>query len=200
MADEIKSTLELALEKAEKLGKASKEELEAEKLKEEAQRLSAKFLRDELEDFEKVVKEFLKNKRPDQRKIILQSMVKVFLRNIVLPFNEYQLEDGKKALKGLNIVLKNVPEINKLSQGVEKLLKEYFSHKQAIYKELLKRFSSGVEALEQAISNEIGAQVKINIEEHPQFKEEWNKIKQRLDEEYGRQLEYMKNIFEKILS
>ncbi|MCS7278597.1 MAG: hypothetical protein NZ530_00875 [Thermodesulfobacteriaceae bacterium] len=200
MAEEIKSTLEIALEKAAKLGKASKEELEIEKLKEEAQKLSAKFLRDEVENFEKVLKEFLKNKNPNQKKVILQSMAKVFLRNIVLPNNEYQLEDGKKALKGLNLILKQVPEINKLSQSIEKLLKEYLLHQQAIYKELLKRFSSGVEALEKAISNEIGTQVKINVEEHPQFKEEWNKIKQKLSEEYERQLEYMKNIFEKIVS
>ena len=37
MAEEIKSALEIALEKAERIGKASKEELELYQLKEEAQ-------------------------------------------------------------------------------------------------------------------------------------------------------------------
>jgi len=46
----------------------------------------------------------------------------------------------------------------------------------------------------------LGAEVKVNVEEHPQFKEEWNKIKEKLDEEYGKQLEYFKNLFKKIIS
>lgn len=99
MAEEIKSALEIALEKAERIGKASKEELELYQLKEEAQRLSAKFLRNELSDFEDKFNEFLQNKTSQQKRIIYQSIIDVFLKNIVLPKSEYQLEDGKKLLK-----------------------------------------------------------------------------------------------------
>ncbi len=200
MPDEIKSALEIALEKAEKIGKASKEELEAFKLKEEAQRLVAKFLRNEISDFEERVKEFLKDKNPQQKKIIYQGMVDVFLRNVVLPSYEYQLEDIKKTLEGLRNLFKNIPEISKICQQLEKLLKEYYTHKEAIYNELVKRFNTGVEALEKALSDQLGTEVKVSVEEYPQFKEEWNKIKSKLDEEYGKQLEYFKNIFKKIVS
>ncbi|MDF2954032.1 MAG: hypothetical protein OD816_001277 [Thermodesulfobacterium sp.] len=200
MPDEIKSALEIALEKAEKIGKASKEELEVFKLKEEAQRLVAKFLRNEISDFEERIKEFLKDKNPQQKKIIYQGMVDVFLRNVVLPSYEYQLEDIKKTLEGLRNLFKNIPEISKICQQLEKLLKEYYTHKEAIYNELVKRFNTGVEALEKALSDQLGTEVKVSVEEHPQFKEEWNKIKSKLDEEYGKQLEYFKNIFKKIVS
>ncbi|MCU4138250.1 MAG: hypothetical protein MW689_000039 [Thermodesulfobacteria bacterium] len=200
MAEEIKSALEIALEKAERIGKASKEELELYQLKEEAQRLSAKFLRNELSDFEDKFNEFLQNKTSQQKRIIYQSIIDVFLKNIVLPKSEYQLEDGKKALEGLKIIFKRVPELSKVYQQIEKLLKEYYTHRETLYDELLKRFNTGVEALEHALSDQLGTEVKINVEEHPQFKEEWNKIKEKLDEEYGKQLEYLKNLFRKIIS
>ncbi len=200
MAEEIKSALEIALEKAERIGKASKEELELYQLKEEAQRLSAKFLRNELSDFENKFNEFLQNKTSQQKRIIYQSIIDVFLKNIVLPKSEYQLEDGKKALEGLKIIFKRVPELSKVYQQIEKLLKEYYTHRETLYDELLKRFNTGVEALEHALSDQLGTEVKINVEEHPQFKEEWNKIKEKLDEEYGKQLEYLKNLFRKIIS
>lgn len=200
MADEIKSTLEIALEKAERIGKASKEELELFQIKEKAQKLSAKFLRDELPDFEEKLTELLKDKSSQQKKVVYQSIVDVFLKNIVLPKYEYQLDDAKKALEGLKKIFKKVSEISKLCQQLETLLREYLMHKEAIYNELLRRFNAGVSALEKALSNQLGAEVKVNVEEHPQFKEEWNKIKEKLDEEYGKQLEYFKNLFRKIIS
>ena len=200
MAEEIKSTLEIALEKAEKIGKASKEELEFFQLKEEAQKLSAKFLRNEISDFENSLSELLKDKSPQQRKAIYQSIVDVFLKNIVLPKYEYQMDDVKKAFEGLKKIFKKVPEMSKVCQQLEALLREYIMHKEAIYNELLKRFNAGVSALEKALSDQLGTEVKVNVEEHPQFKEEWNKIKEKLDEEYGKQLEYLKNLFRKIVS
>jgi len=200
MGDEIKSTLEIALEKAEKIGKASKEELWLMSLEEEAQRLAAKFLREELEDFEEKIKNFLENRNPNEKKVIIRGILKVLLRNVVLPQTEYQLKDSKKALTGLKILFKKIPEMDKLCKEIEKLITQYKSQKDAIYKELLKRFAAEVEMLEQAISEQLGAEVHVDPESHPKFKEEWNKIKEKLDEEYLKQLEYLKNIFEKVVS
>jgi len=199
MGDKIKSTLELALEKAEKIGKASKEELQLIELKEKAQKLSARFLKNEVEDFEKALTELLQGKNPSQRKEIIKSMVEVFLKNITLPWFEYQIDNSKKALEGLTFIFKNIPEISRLTQEIERILKEYYNHKEAIYNELKSRFEGGVEELEKNLSAQLGAEVKINIEEHPQFKEEWRKIKEKLDEEYERHLTYLKDLFRKIV-
>jgi hypothetical protein len=54
--------------------------------------------------------------------------------------------------------------------------------------------------IEQALSSQLGAEVHVDPENHPKFKEEWRKIKEKLDEEYNRQLEYLKGIFNKIVS
>lgn len=198
--DEIRSTLEIALEKAERLGKASKEELWLMSLEEEAQRLAAKFLREELDDLEEKMKILLENKNSNERKVIIKGLIKVFLRNIVLPQTEYQLKDSKRALTGLKIVFKKVPEMDKVCKELEKLVTQYKSHKDTIYRELLKRFSAEVEMLQQAVSEQLGAEVQVDPESHPRFKEEWNKIRERIDEEYNRQLEYLKSIFERVVS
>ncbi len=200
MADEIKSTLELALEKAENLGKASKEELELMELREKAQKLGAKFLKNEIENFEEALNELLQNKSSSQRKEIIKNIVEVFLKNINLPWFEYQIEDSKKALEGLACIFKNIPEISRLTQEIERLLKEYYNHKEAIYNELKSRFEGGLEELEKNLSAQLGAEVKINIEEHPQFREEWRKIKEKLDEEYEKHLNYLKELFKKIVA
>ncbi|NPA39985.1 MAG: hypothetical protein GXO57_06050 [Thermodesulfobacteria bacterium] len=200
MGDEIKSTLEIVMEKVEKIGKASKEELKAVKLREETQKVVGKFLRGEVTDLGEAIQEFLKDKSSEEKKEVFKTVVKVLLKNIVLPYTSYQLEDVKRAVDGLAQAFSKAPEILRLCEELKKLLETYFEHKEKIKEELLKRFSAGVEALEQALSDQMGTEVKINIEEHPQFKEEWGKIKEQLDREYGRQLDYIKNLFEKLVA
>jgi len=200
MGDEIKSTWEIVMEKLEKIGKASKEELEAAQLKEEAQKLVGKFLRDEVSNLGMEFQNLTKDKTPEQKKEIFKAIVSTLLKNIVLPLTSYQLEDIKKAITGLKQMFATAPEIGRLCEEMEKVVQTYYNHKDAIYTELKKRFNAGVEALEQALSDQMGTEVKINVEDHPQFKEEWGKIKDQLDKEYGRQLEYLKNLFEKVIS
>jgi len=199
MGNEIKSTLEIALEKAEKIGKASKEELELERIKEQAQKLAAKFMENQEVDLKEELISLTLDKPNTFKRTAIKSAMSVFLRNIVLPRAEHQLQNAKIALEGIKKLFQNLPEVEKLCAEIEKLLQEYYQHLTAIYEELKKRFAAGVEDLQKAISEQMGAEVKISVEDHPQFKEEWQKIKDRLDQEYGRPLEYFKNLFEKLI-
>lgn len=200
MGDEIKSTLELALEKAEKFGRATKEELEWERTKERALGIVGRFLKGEITDLEQEVNNFFKGIPQDVQRKSLRVIVETLLKNLNLPREERQLEESKRILSGLKALLKRVPKIDQLFQEMERLLKDYFHHKETIYQELLKRFSVSISALERAVSEQIGAQVRLSPEAHPQFKEEWTKIKEHLDNEYGKQLEYMKSLLLKIVS
>ncbi len=199
MGKEIKSTLEIALEKAEKIGKASREELELERIKEQAQKLAAKFMENQQLNLKEELISLTADKPDIFKKSAFKAVMEVFLRNIVLPRGEHQLQNAEIALQGIKSLFQNLPEVDKLCAEVEKLLKEYYQHLLAIYEELKRRFAAGVEDLQKAISEQMGTEVKISVEEHPQFKEEWQKIKDRLDQEYGRPLEYFKNLFEKLI-
>ncbi|MFN3921493.1 MAG: hypothetical protein ACK4K4_03740, partial [Caldimicrobium sp.] len=195
MAEEIKSAWEIALEKAEKIGKASKEELEWEKQKERALILVGKFLRGESQNFKEEVEIFLRDIPEKNKKKILKVIMEALLKNLVLPREEYHLKEIKDLLKALRDFFINIPQIDKLFQETEKMLTEYYHQKEAIYQEMVRRFSEGISALEKAVSEQLGAQVKLSPESHPQFQEEWKKIKDHLDKEYSRQLEYIKALF-----
>ncbi len=200
MGEEIKSTLEIALEKAEKLGKASKEELEWERYKEEALTYVGKFLKGEITNLKEEITKFL-TKLPEKfKRKALKTVVEGLLKNLVLPREEYHLREMESILEGLKSLLLDVPQIEKLFEETKRLIREYLVQKEAIYKELERRFSASLSALEKAVSEEIGTQVKLSPEAHPQFQEEWRKIKEHLDNEYGRHLEYVKNILLKIVS
>lgn len=200
MGEEIKSALEIALEKAEKIGKASKEELDLERQKERALSLVGKFLKGESQNFKEEVESFLKELPEKNKKKLLKVIIEALLKNLVLPREEYHLKELKEILKVLNSLLTNIPQVNKIFQETEKMLTEYYKQKSAIYQELVKRFSASLSALEKAFSEQVGAEVKLSPEAHPQFQEEWRKIRDHLDGEYLRQLEYIKALILKILS
>lgn len=80
------------------------------------------------------------------------------------------------------------------------MLQEYFFQKEALYQEMVRRFSASLNALEKAVSQQMGTEVKLSPEAHPQFQEEWRKIKDRLDQEYEKQLEYIKALLLKIFA
>ena len=78
---EIKSALELALEKAEQYGRASKEDLRQDKFKEEGRQLAVRYLKEEDVDLKKELAAMPPEAQPAAR----QAMKEVFLRNIILP-------------------------------------------------------------------------------------------------------------------
>lgn len=200
MGEEIKSTLEIALEKAEKLGKASKEELDWERYKEEALIYVGKFLKGELSNFNEEINKFIAGLPLKFQRKALRTVVEALLKNLVLPREEYHLKEMEKILESLKKLFSDAPQLDKLFKETNRLLKEYLLQKEAIYQELERKFAASLSALERAVSQEIGAQVKISPEAHPQFQEEWRKIKEHLDNEYERHLEYVKNILLKVAS
>ncbi|BAU22791.1 hypothetical protein THC_0395 [Caldimicrobium thiodismutans] len=200
MGDIIKSALEIALEKAEKIGKASPEELEWERLKERALSLVGKYLKRETQDFKGEVKTFLAKVPERHKKKVLKVVLEALLKNLTLPKEEYHLKDSQELLKTLKDFLNQIPQVDKLLEETQKMLQEYFFQKEALYQEMVRRFSASLNALEKAVSQQMGTEVKLSPEAHPQFQEEWRKIKDRLDQEYERQLEYIKALLLKIFA
>ncbi|OAQ20983.1 DUF6657 family protein [Thermosulfurimonas dismutans] len=194
---EIKSALEIALEKAEKIGRASREELKLEELKEKGQRLAAKFLNSE-EEIDLAAE--IARLNPSEKGPFIKGIIFTLLRNINLPRDEYALEGAKKALLGLEIVFSAFPDVKQLTQEIERLLSQYLQHRKALYEQLKQQFESQLAGVEEALRNQMGVQVQVDVEMQPQFQEEWRKVRDQLDPQYERQLEYLKNIFAKALN
>ncbi len=192
---EIKSTLEIAMEKAEKIGRASKEEIKREELIKQGRRLAARFL--QAKDFS--LAEELARLEPNDRPLILKGAVDTLLYNIVFPKDEQDLQELRRVLEGLVIIFAQFPEVRKLAQEVEKLLSLYYQHYQQLYEQFKQQFQAQALQMEEALSQQLGAQVKVPPEMTPQFQEEWRKVKDKLQQQFKPQLDYLKNLFKKML-
>ncbi|OAG28177.1 DUF6657 family protein [Thermodesulfatator autotrophicus] len=195
MGDEIKSALEIALEKAEKIGKASKEELRQEKLEKEGRRLAARFLQEKDFNLLKALAEVPSEDKP----VVLRAAVDTLVRNIVFPRDELTLKEIEKALKGLETIFIDFPQVRELSAEIKKLLTLYLQQQKQLFEQFKMQFQSQMGEIEEALKQQYGQAVKIEPEMLPQFQEEWGKVKGQLDAQYQRQLDYLKNLFYKML-
>ena len=195
MGEEIKSTLEIVLEKVEKLGKASKEELRREELIKEGRRLAAKFLNEK--DFSLL--KALATIKPEDKPLILRGMVDTLVRNIVFPRDEHAIAEIERALLGLEQVFAAFPQVKQLTAEIKKLLHLFYQQQKQIYEQFKQQFKAQFSEVEEALKEQYGEQIKVDIEMQPKFQEEWRKIKGQLEEQYRQQLDYLKGLFYKML-
>lgn len=195
MGEEIKSTLEIVLEKVEKLGKASKEELRREELIKEGRRLAAKFLNEK--DFSLL--KALATIKPEDKPLILRGMVDTLVRNIVFPRDEHAIAEIERALLGLEQVFAAFPQVKQLTAEIKKLLLLFYQQQKQIYEQFKQQFKAQFSEVEEALKEQYGEQIKVDIEMQPKFQEEWRKIKGQLEEQYRQQLDYLKGLFYKML-
>ncbi|NPB08949.1 MAG: hypothetical protein GXO17_01220 [Thermodesulfobacteria bacterium] len=192
---EIKSTLEIALEKAARLGKASKEELRQEELVREGRRLAAKFLNEK--DFR--LAEALAKIPSEDRPLVIRGAVDTLVRNIVFPRDQHALNDIRRVLDGLELIFAAFPQVKQLTAEIYKLLSLYLEQQKQIYEQFKQQFKGQMAEVEEALRQQYGEQVKMDIEMQPQFQEEWRKIRGQLEEQYRRQLDYLKGLFYKMI-
>ncbi len=195
MGEEIKSTLEIALEKAAKIGKASKEELRREELLKEGRRLAAKYLMEK--DFNLL--EALAKIEPKDKPLVLRGAVDTLVRNIVFPRDDHAVGEIEKALRGLEQIFIDFPQVKQLTAEIKKLLLLYYQQQKQLYEQFKQQFKAQMAGVEEALKQQYGEGVKVDVEMQPQFQQEWQKLKGQLEEQYRQQLDYLKGLFFKML-
>ena len=94
---EIKSTMDLVMERAARMGKASHDDLEQDDTRKQGMKLAAEFLDSKVDNLMTALSEL-----PDEKQMAArQGMVQVLLRNIFLPRDEVAKERTEKAAQGL---------------------------------------------------------------------------------------------------
>src|SRR5512139_1040650 len=110
---EIKSALELALEKAERIGKASPQEMQEVKWQEQARHLAAEFLRGKID-----LEPELKNAPPEARTALDRQIKEILLRNITLPREGVIDDANKRAQAGLLQVARDKKTTQRVLQEI----------------------------------------------------------------------------------
>ena len=184
---EIKSALELALEKAERYGKASKEEMAAAQYQEQGRQLAVQYLKEEGD-----LEEGLKAIPPEAQAAARAAMKKVFLRNIGLPRNGDLDSRLDRAVAGLVLVAGNPKAMARLTAELEQLLQQFLQLRSSALQQLKARFGAGIGQVQRAMEAQLRQKVRLEVEQLPQFQEEWRRFQGGLLEQFEPMLEDLK--------
>ena len=187
---DIKSALEIAMEKIEKLGKATDEERLKWKYVPEGEKLAVRYLKQdcnlvvELSEYEEAAKRYVVTGASD-----------ILIRNINLPKddlakrNNRQVMDGLKNLKNTKVAVENA------YSKIRRIFNHYAEQGEQQRKQAYETLKTEFEAkMQQAIQQQLGSltRIKIDVEKQPQFQEEWRKIQTQLDSQYLKLLDEYK--------
>ena len=193
---EIKSTLDMVMERAARIGTASKEDINHEEAVKKGMRLAACYLRgDDVHLQEELHKEPDANKR-----FVLKGVVQTMLRNIVLPREAEQQELAEKAMNGLVEASQAGGELLQVFGEMKKILDQYLQHRQQLQDQLKAQFAQQMEMMQQNLAQQTGMSMKLDPSQHPKYQEEWQRIQAELNDQYGRALEQYKKLVEQHLT
>jgi len=184
---EIKSALELALKKAEQYGKASREEMAASQYREQGCQLAVRYLKGE-GNLEAELQGFPSEVQPAARAAVKE----VLLRNISLPKNGDTESRLARALEGLLLVAGNKKAMGRLITELEQLLQNFLTVRHNAYQQLKTRYGAGVPNMQRALEAQLRQKVRLEVEQLPQFQEEWRRFQGQLLDQFEPMLEQLK--------
>lgn len=193
---EIKSTLDMVMERAARMGAASKEEISQEDAVKKGMRLAAAFLRGE----EVNLSQALTQQNEKEQRFVRKGVVQTLMRNIVLPRENEQQELAEKAMHGLVEVSQSSGEMLRVLGDMKKILDQYLQHRIQLRDQLESQFSQQMEMMEQNLAQQTGVAMKLEPSQHPKFQEEWQRVQTELNDQYGRALEQYKGMVEQHLT
>ena len=184
---EIKSALELALEKAERYGKASREEMAASQYREQGLQLAVRYLKGE-GDLGADLQGLPAEVQPGARAAVKE----VLLRNIGLPKNGEADERMARALAGMLLVASNPKAMSRLIAELEQVLNNFLTVRNNAYQQLKARFGAGIGNMQLALEAQLRQKVRLEVEQLPQFQEEWRRFQSQLQDQFEPMLSQLK--------
>ena len=187
---DIKSALELAMEKVERLGEATGEERLKWKYVPEGERLATRYLKQNLN----LVAE-LSNYEENVTRYIKEGACDILIRSINLPKDELARRNNKKAMEGLKTLKSDKIGVENIYSKIRSIFNHYIEEGEQQRKQAYQRLKVEFEAkVQQAIQQQLGSVmgIKIDVERQPQFQEEWRKLQTQLDSQYIKLLDEYK--------
>jgi len=179
---EIKSAAEIAREKLEKIGEPTEEERLKWKYGPEGEKLAARYLRESCN----LVSEAGKYDEK-ARKYVAVSVNDILMRNIALPRNEAVRKTNKRAMDGLKVLKNDKVAVENVFSKIRNLFDHYIQQGEQQKKQAYESLRSEFEAkVQQAIRQQTGvnATMKIDVENQPQFLEEWKRLQAQMESQY----------------
>ncbi len=188
---EIRSTMEMVLERAAKLEAQANDNLSEETKTQDGMRLGASFMREDDFDIRAAL-----DKPQGEKTLLVKGALTVFLRNIQLPRDEDDSPTLEKAMRGI-LQLGESSELVSLLGEAKKITEQYEQHKQQIRTQLEEQFTQQIAMMQQQQGQ--SGTAGLDPANHPKFIEEWQKITLQLQEQYGEALTKHKGFIEQVV-
>jgi len=183
---DVKSAFEIAMEKIKDIEPASEEERLKWKFVPKGEQLAGKYMKDDANMMTELGKY-----GEQEKKYVLQGVSAILIRNIDLPKNDAVKKNNRKAMDGIKLIKKDKTAVENVFSKIRYIFNHYAeqgeAQKKEAYEQVKEQFAM---KLQQAVQQQMGtnAQMDINVEQHPQFQEEWRKALLRLDAQYVQHL------------
>ncbi len=187
---DMKSALEIAMEKIEKLGKATDEERLKWKYVPEGEKLAVRYLKQgcnlvvEMNRYEENI-----------RRYIIEGAADILARNINLPKDDSVRKNNRKAMDGLKNLKTDKVSVENVFSKIRYIFNHYIEQGEQQRKQAYERLKTEVEAgVQEKLQQQLVSFVanSIDVERQPQFQEEWRKIQTQLDSQYQKHLDEYK--------
>jgi len=191
--DEVKSAREIAREKIDGLGEVTEEERLRWKYVPEGETLASRYLNEGCDLTEEI-------KRYDEKAkgYLREGVESVLLAGIGLPQNEQSENRNKRAMDGLKDIKIDKAAVEDVLGNIRNIFEHYTGQgkqqREQAYESLKAEYRI---KLQQAVEQQLGstAGLEINVENLPQFQEEWRQTSAQMDMQYiGLLEEYKKAI------
>jgi hypothetical protein len=185
MAD-VKSAYEIAMEKIKEIEPATTEERMKWKFVPKGEELAGKYMKDDAN----LVTELSKYNE-QEKQYVLQGVSAILIRNIDLPKNDAMKKSNRKAMDGIKLIKKDKTAVENIFSKIRYIFNHYAEQgdkqKKEAYEQAKAQFA---EKLQQVVQQQMGtnSRMDVNVEQHPQFQEEWRKTLLRLDAQYTQHL------------
>lgn len=192
---EIKSTMELVLERAAKMGKASSEDIERDEAVKKGMQLIAGYL----DGNEESPTRLLSEQEPSRQTAIREGMAEALIRNIFLPRDEIAQARTEQAVRGLLDLAGGAGDIDSICREIQHIVGQYRQHREQLRQQLEDQMRM---QYEQFLGQQLGHQaegMKIDPTLQPKFKEEWARVEAELDNQYNQALNQHRNLLKQRL-
>ena len=193
--EELKSAFDIAMERAEKLGKASPEEIRKRDLVPQGEKLAARYLKGQCD-----LTVELGKYDDEARGYVAESVKKVLLRNLDVPKNEVVRRTTRRAMEGIKSLKDDKGGVENVYSKLRRLFKHYedegAQQRSQAYEELKQDFYRNLQQMAQQQGIPTG--ISMDVESHPQFQEQWRLTLTKIDAQYRTLMEEYKLEIERI--
>jgi len=185
---EIKSTMEMVLERAARMSKRSTGQAGPDDLEKDGMKMAADFLSDKFSDLNQILIE-----QPEEQQVsVRKGMTSTLLRNITLPRDETLATRSEMAISGLQN-LDHSSELNNLCQEIQQILGQYSQHKEQVKQQLDEAIRAQLQQQLAQQGQQVSDPASINPTMHPKYNEEMARALGDLNEQYNKALDERKD-------